>query len=421
MSLLMDALKKAEAAKRQAAQAERAAASDSPPDQANEPANALPELPHELSLLDDQFAASPGAAVARGGTSPAAGVSDAQRDRAAAHNLFAAKRSASRAPFWIGLTTSTMAAVAAIGFWFWWQLKPPAGALQAGPALAQLSATPAPAAMSALTPQTGAQQAPVADAAPSAPIVDAEPAAATRAPDSQRRVVSRPRPPAMRAADPARAGSFAAPPPAPAVQAPTGPRVRRAALPREQINPAVAQGYAAYSAGDLESAKRHYEEALRADPRSLDALNGMTAIALRAGRGDLAEAYLARALEVDPHDPYALSSLAALKGRSDPQTAERRLRGLIAAAPDSPAANFSLGNLYARDGRWGEAQQAYFRAFAAEPDNPDYQFNLAVSLDHIRQSRLALQYYQSALAAARPGAFDRERAAIRVRDLQQVQ
>ncbi|MGB7990627.1 MAG: tetratricopeptide repeat protein, partial [Candidatus Methylophosphatis roskildensis] len=274
----------------------------------------------------------------------------------------------------------------------------------------------------ALTPQTGALQAPVADAAasapsaPSAPIVDAEPAAA-----GQHRAVSAPRSTAMRAADPARAGSFATPPPAPEVQAPTGPRVRRAAPPREQINPAVAQGYAAYSAGDLESAKRHYEEALRADPRSLDALNGMTAIALRAGRGDLAETYLARALEVDPHDPYALSSLAALKGRSDPQTAERRLRGLIAATPDSPAANFSLGNLYARDGRWGEAQQAYFRAFAAEPDNPDYQFNLAVSLDHIRQSRLALQYYQSALAAARPGAFDRERAAIRVRDLQQVQ
>lgn len=417
MSLLMDALKKAETAKRQAAQAERAAASDTPPDQATEPGNALPELPRELSLLDDQFAASPGA-QARGGKGVTAAASDAQRDREAAHNLFAAKRSASRAPFWIGLTASTMAAVAAIGFWFWWQLKPQAGALQAGPALAQLPATPAPAARPAT--EAGAQQAPVAGAA-SAPAIDVEPEAVTRAPGGQRRSVSPPRSQAMRAADPARAGSFATPPQAADAQAPSGPRVHRADVPREQINPAVASGYAAYTAGDLAGAKRHYEEALRADPRSLDALNGMTAIAQRAGRRDLAETYLARALEVDPRDPYALSTLAALKGQSDPQTAERRLRGLVAAAPDSPAAHFSLGNLYARDGRWAEAQQAYFRAVAAEPDNPDYQFNLAVSLDHIRRPKLALQYYQSALAAARPGAFDREQAAIRVRDLQQFQ
>lgn len=415
MSLLMDALKKAEAAKRQAAQAERATASDTPPDQATEPGNPLPELQRELSLLDDQFAAPPGAAT-RGGTGVTAAVSDAQRDREAAHNLFAAKRSESRAPFWIGLTASTMAAVAAIGFWFWWQIKPQAGALQAGPALAQLPATPAPAA----GPATGPQRPPVADVA-SAPAVDVEPAAATRTPGGQRRPVSPPRSPAMRAADPARAGIFATPPQTSDAQGPSGPRVRRAAAPREQINPAVARGYAAYTAGDLASAKRHYEEALQADPRSLDALNGMTAIARRAGRRDLAETYLARALEVDPRDPYAQSSLAALKGQSDPQTAERRLRGLVAAAPDSAAAHFSLGNLYARDSRWGEAQQAYFRAFAAEPDNPDYQFNLAVSLDHIRQSKLALQYYQGALAAARPGAFDRERAATRVRDLQQFQ
>jgi len=421
MSLLMDALKKAEVAKRQAAQAENAAVSDNPPDQPADPDNALPELPGELSLLDDQFAASPGAmGGTRGGTSAAAAASDAQRDREAAHNLFAAKRNGSRAPFWIGLTASTMAAVAAIGFWFWWQLKPQAGALQAGPALAQLSATPALAVRP--TPEAGVTQNPAAGttAAAVAPT-DAAPPAVTRASGGQPRSVSLPRSPAVRTTDPARAGTFAPPPHAPATQLPNGPRVRRAAPPREQIDPAVARGYAAYTAGDLGDAKRHYEEALRADPRSLDALNGMSAIALRAGRRDLAETYLARALEVDPRDPYALSSFAALKGRSDPQTAERRLRGLIAAAPDSPAANFSLGNLYARDGRWGDAQQAYFRAFAAEPENSDYQFNLAVSLDHIHQSRLALQYYQSALAAAHPGTFDREHAATRIRDLQQVQ
>lgn len=419
----MDALRKAEAAKRQGTQGEPPATAETVPTQPPEPGNALPELPGELSLLDDQFTTphSTPSPATRSTPSATAAVSEAQRDREAAHNLFVAKRSPSRAPFWIGLVASTVAAVSAIGFWFWWQLQPSTGALRTGPALTQVPAPqvpppvkPAPLA-AADTPQT---LPPIAAPGLSA---SGQPKPGVRAATEPPRAALPAGSAASRGADPTHAGTFAAQPPQSDAQTPAETRVHRATPPREQINPAVSRAYAAYTAGDMAGAKRNYEEALRSDPRSLDALNGMTAVALRAGRRDLAETYMARALEVDPRDAYALSALASLKGQSDPQAAESRLRSLISAAPDSPAAHFSLGNLYAREGRWSEAQQAYFRAFSSEPDNPDYMFNLAVSLDHIRQSKLALQYYQSALAAARPGAFDREQAAARVRDLQQVQ
>lgn len=93
---------------------------------------------------------------------------------------------------------------------------------------------------------------------------------------------------------------------------------------------------------------------------------------------------------------------------ADPQTAESRLKSLLSAQPESAALNFALGNLYARQNRWPEAQQVYFNAVAADGDNPDYLFNLAVSLDHLRQPRLAGQHYRMALEAAarRPAAFD---------------
>lgn len=137
MSLLMDALKKAEAAKRQAAPSadDHAAADDA--GAAVEPGKPLPELPRELSLLDDQF---PSAQTDAAGAGPrpqgsVSAVSENQREREAAHNLFAAKRTASRAPFWIGLSLTTLVAVGAIGTWFWWQLQPRPGGLQPGPAL----------------------------------------------------------------------------------------------------------------------------------------------------------------------------------------------------------------------------------------------------------------------------------------------
>ena len=88
--------------------------------------------------------------------------------------------------------------------------------------------------------------------------------------------------------------------------------------------------------------------------------------------------------------------------------------------PDTSELHFALGNLYARQNRWPEAQQVYFNAVAAEGDNPDYLFNLAVSLDHLRQPRLAGQHYRLALEAAgrRPAAFDRAGVEKRLAELE---
>ena len=81
---------------------------------------------------------------------------------------------------------------------------------------------------------------------------------------------------------------------------------------------------------------------------------------------------------------------------------------------------FTLGNQYAAQARWAEAQEAYFRAFTAEPDNPDYNYNLAVSLDQLRQRKPALEYYRKAIAlgASRPAAFDLARARARAGELE---
>jgi uncharacterized protein HemY len=105
---------------------------------------------------------------------------------------------------------------------------------------------------------------------------------------------------------------------------------------------------------------------------------------------------------------------------ADPYTAESRLKSLLSSQPESAPLNFALGNLYSRQGRWAEAQQVYFNAVAAEGDNPDYLFNLAVSLDHLRQARLAAQHYRLALEASakRPAGFSRDNVQKRLGELQ---
>ena len=84
------------------------------------------------------------------------------------------------------------------------------------------------------------------------------------------------------------------------------------------------------------------------------------------------------------------------------------MKSMLAQDPGAHALNFTLGNQLASQGRWAEAQQEYFKAFAADPENADFAYNLAVSLDHLRQPRLAREYYQRALGLAekRGASFD---------------
>jgi MSHA biogenesis protein MshL len=126
-----------------------------------------------------------------------------------------------------------------------------------------------------------------------------------------------------------------------------------------------------------------------------------------------------RALEADPKDARAYAALTLLRPAADMQQDESRLKILLAEQPDSPDLHFALGNLYTRGARWAEAQQAFFRAHAVERGNPDYLFNLAVSLDQLHQPRLAAQYYRQALAAAvrQPAGFDSARIEARLQML----
>jgi tetratricopeptide (TPR) repeat protein len=178
------------------------------------------------------------------------------------------------------------------------------------------------------------------------------------------------------------------------------------------------QAYEAFHADRLGDARRGYEQVLRNDPRNADALLGLAAIAARQGQFERSQDLYLRVLEADPGDITAQAALISLRGSSDAGQSESRLKTLLGGQPDSSPLHFALGNLYARQGRWSEAQQAYFEAYAHDPDNGDYLFNVAVSLDHLRQSKLAAQYYRMALSATRRSTFDRNAATQRLVDLQ---
>lgn len=188
-----------------------------------------------------------------------------------------------------------------------------------------------------------------------------------------------------------------------------------------QLNPSLSGAYQAYTAGDLVSANSQYQRVLQQEPNNRDALLGIAAIAINRGQNAQAGSFYNRLLELDPNDAEAAAGLASLD-QNDPSRAESRLKKILAQSPNSGSALFALGNVYAQQMRWPEAQQFYFRAFGATPGNADYAYNLAVSLDKLNQGQLALDYYQRALQLSQKngGNLDQTSVTNRIHALQSV-
>lgn len=186
------------------------------------------------------------------------------------------------------------------------------------------------------------------------------------------------------------------------------------------LNPTLGKAYQSFLSGDTASAQQLYHKVLQQEPNNRDALLGMAALALKNKQSGQAAAYYGKLLDLDPADPDALGGLINLQGQSDPAQSESRLKKVLLQNPQADAIHFALGNLYTQQSRWAEAQQSYFRAYSSVPGNADYAFNLAVSLDHLGQGKLALDYYQRALAQPGPANFDKSSAQTRIKELLQA-
>lgn len=446
MSLLLEALKKAEKAKEEAERRARAEAAsrsgelrleeESPPSaRPVEPKSVLtkaelPDIKQPLEILTDDIRAQeappppapPAAApLPKNGTAKAESGASPQ---AAARAVFEAKfrEPNPRMPFYITLATLGVFALGTIGY-FWYQLRPRPPLVNPNPPPvagqpAQVATTRVALQPAGEEPRTGADI-PGLPQVPAGKAIGSAPAPAPRAPEA-----SAPTPPRS---------ELASPPSRPRPSPPRRTPVQRSdetksvvtkltsSRPGPRVHPKVQSGYDAYLKGDFAAARADYESALKEEPANRDALLGLASIDFRTGRLEAAEARYLRLLQLDPGDPHAQAGLIALRARQlDPVATESRLKNMLASNPEAGVLHFSLGNQLAQQGRWGEAQSEYFKAFAAAPANPDFAYNLAVSLDHLRKEQLALEYYRRALALAdgRIASFDVDAARARVAQLE---
>ena len=187
------------------------------------------------------------------------------------------------------------------------------------------------------------------------------------------------------------------------------------------VDPTLLAAYQAFTRGENVNAQQQYRQVLQRDVRNVDALLGMAAIAQRQGRDADAHGWYQKVLEIEPRNSIALTAIVSPQANVDAVGTESRIKNMLAQQPESANLNAALGNLYAEQGQWPSAQDAYFNASRLAPNNADYAFNLAISLDQMGKQSLALKQYQRALDLInKSGATSPDRAQLeaRIRELQ---
>ncbi|MFT5395856.1 MAG: tetratricopeptide (TPR) repeat protein, partial [Gammaproteobacteria bacterium] len=176
-------------------------------------------------------------------------------------------------------------------------------------------------------------------------------------------------------------------------------KISKNAAPLKQ-NAMISEAFKAYQAGQLDSAENLYRNALQDAPENRDIHLGLAAIAITKGDKKTAYGHYLELLDLNPSDAFALSALISLSKNSNLVKDESIIKNLIHKEGKVPYLYFALGNIYAKQDRWAEAQQAFFDAYSLDSENPDYVLNLAISLDKMGQYATALDFYNIAIELA---------------------
>jgi protein O-GlcNAc transferase len=120
----------------------------------------------------------------------------------------------------------------------------------------------------------------------------------------------------------------------------------------EPTSATLARAIAYRRAGDLRQAEVVYSQILQAEPRQVEAMQGMAGIAYQLGRYDHAAEWLRRAATLREGDPILHSNLgAAYRAAGQLAEAEACYREALRLQPDLAEAYNNLANILKSQGR----------------------------------------------------------------------
>ncbi|MDH5764577.1 MAG: tetratricopeptide repeat protein, partial [Gammaproteobacteria bacterium] len=191
----------------------------------------------------------------------------------------------------------------------------------------------------------------------------------------------------------------------------------------DPIESNIVKAYDLFQIGKYSKSRDMYEQVIISEPDNRDALLGLAAIAIKNKDIELASDIYKVILYLNPKDSIAHSGLTGLVNNNSDSHDESRLKLLIKQQPSAGHLYFSLATIYAGQKKWADAQKEFFNAWSRDRVNPDYAFNLAISLDHLNKQNEAKEFYRLSLdlASERESNFSKEDVLKRLSVIEKTQ
>lgn len=179
----------------------------------------------------------------------------------------------------------------------------------------------------------------------------------------------------------------------------TGHGLSRGALEDEDL---WQRGQKELAAGNVTEARERFEELLDRYPAEAELHLILGLSALKAQDVSSAEAYLTKALELEPDDPEALTLMGwlQLEVKANPAKAVEAYESVVAFKPEVAEAHNNLGVALQRMGDVDRAAASFSAAIALKPEYAEALSNRGWMLLHQDDPNAAERDFRSALALA---------------------
>ena len=166
----------------------------------------------------------------------------------------------------------------------------------------------------------------------------------------------------------------------------------------DMINSKIIAGYELHEKGNLQQAKKIYEEVLTVNPNCFDALRLLGNIYAELGDIIIARNLLYKALDIDTINPYLLNSLANVEYELDNfQDSLKLYDRAIQIKSDLIEAHNGKANVYLKLELPEAAIEHLKKCIILNPKNYIYYFNLGIIFRKIGKSDDAIKYFESSI------------------------
>jgi len=159
-----------------------------------------------------------------------------------------------------------------------------------------------------------------------------------------------------------------------------------------------------FQRGYLDQAESSFQQALRDDPSSAEALYGIGSVYLNQNKNTAAGEMFERCVKLQANYPDTLpdawNNLGVLATREDRiADSVEHFQKALGLNPLHMLALVNLGNAYRAEKRWDDARAVLLRAVAVSPDDPEANYSLAMVFAQTDDTAKAYEHLQRALKA----------------------